>query len=259
MKTHAIIPDCQVREGVPLDHLVWAASYIAAKKPDVIICLGDFADMPSLSSYDKGTKSFEGRRYSKDIEVAHRAMDMFLAPIRAEQARLIRNKEKTWKPQLVMTLGNHENRINRAINNDPKLDGLISIEDLGYEEKGWNVRPYLQPITIDGVSYSHYFVSGVMGRSVTSARMLLTKHHMSCVAGHQQGRDIAYGQKADGTRMTGIISGSFYQHDEEYLTPQNNVHWRGIWFLHEVVDGAFDEMPLSIRYLEDKYKRGLRK
>lgn len=252
---HFVIPDVQVKPDGDVTHLKWAASYAVEKHPDVIVCLGDFADMPSLSCYDIGKKSFEGRRYTNDVAAAQYAMNVFLDPIRKEQQRLIRNKEKQWRPRLVMCLGNHEDRINRAINNDSKLEGLISIDDLRYKESGWEVIPYLQPITISGVSYCHYFVSGVMGRAVTSARMLLTKHHMSCVAGHQQGRDIAYGRRADGTSMTAIISGSFYQHDEDYLTAQNNVHWRGLWVLHDVRDGSFDELPLSIEYLKRRYER----
>lgn len=252
-KKHFILPDCQIKPGVPLEQLTWAGMHCAAKHPDVIICLGDFADMESLSSYDVGKKSFEGRRYTNDISVARQAMEMFLAPIRDEQARLIRNKEKRWNPRMVMTLGNHENRINRAIENDSKLEGLISTDDLGYNSCGWEVIPYLEVVVVDNIAYSHYFVSGVLGRPVTSARMMLQKHHMSCVAGHQQGRDIAYGQAANGGRMTAIISGSYYQHDEAYLTAQNNIHWRGCWMLYEVDNGAFDELPLSLNYLRGKY------
>lgn len=255
MSKHFILPDVQCKDGVPLEHLTWAGSYCAEKRPDVVICLGDFSDMESLSSYDRGKKSFEGRRYSKDVSVSHIAMSMFLEPIREEQNRLIRNKEKRWNPRLVLTLGNHEHRINRAIEDDAKLEGLISVRDLQYEEFGWEVYPYLEVVTVDGIAYSHYFVSGVLGRPVSSARMLLTKHHMSCVAGHQQGRDIAYGQDASGRRMTGIISGSFYQHDEAYLTAQNNIHWRGVWILNQVDKGAFDEMPLSLEYLGQRYNR----
>ena len=254
-RKHFVIPDCQIRPEDNTDHLKWASSYLVKKHPEVIVCLGDFADMPSLSSYDKGKRSFEGRRYTKDIDAVKEAMRVLLAPIKEEQARLVRNKEKQWKPRMVMLLGNHENRIERALEDDAKLEGLMSLKDLGYEEAGWQVVPYLKVITIDGICYSHYFVSGVMGRPVSSARMLLTKHHMSCVAGHQQGRDIAYGQKADGTRMTAIISGSYYQHDEPYLTPQNNIHWKGCWMLNQVENGSFDEMPLSIEYLERKYKK----
>jgi hypothetical protein len=250
---HAFLPDCQVKENVPLEHLGWAAEYFVSKKVDVIVCGGDFADMESLCSYDKGKKSFEGRRYKKDIEVARRGMETFMAPIRREQERLIRNKEKQWNPKMIMTLGNHENRINRATENDAALDGVISIDDLEYEKQGWDVVPFLEVRVENGIAYSHYFVSGVMGRPVTSARQLLSKHHMSCVAGHQQGKDIAYGQSADGKRMTSIISGSFYQHDEAYLTAQNNIHWRGVWLFNEIQDGSFDELPVSLAYLKRRY------
>ena len=252
-RRHAVIPDCQVKPGVPTDHLVWAAQYIVEKKPDVIVCLGDFADMPSLCSYDVGKKSFEGRRYTADIEAARKGMERFISPIRKEQERLRKNKEKTWNLELYITLGNHENRINKAVDNDAKIEGVIGIKDLGYEGFGWTVVPFLKVINIDNVAYSHYFVSGVLGRPVTSARALLSKHHMSCVAGHQQGKDIAYAQTADGRQMTGIISGSFYEHEEAYLTPQSNIHWRGIWFLNDVQSGSFDELPVSLDYLKRRY------
>jgi hypothetical protein len=108
-------------------------------------------------------------------------------------------------------------------------------------------------MTIDGVAYCHYFPTGTMGRPCTSARALMNKYHMSCIAGHQQGRDIAYGKRADGTPMTTLIAGSFYQHEEEYLSPISNAHWRGIYVFHEVKDGAFDEMAVSMNYLKRKY------
>ncbi len=257
---HLVIPDCQVKAGVPLDHIKYAAMYAVEKKPTSIICLGDFADMPSLSEYDKGKKSFEGRRYTIDIEVAVDAMASFMLIIRDEQHRLIRNKDKQWKPNLIMCLGNHENRINRVIESDPKLEGLISTKDLKYESRGWQVYPYLSVVVLDNIAYSHYFISGVMGRPVTSARMLLQKHHMSCIAGHQQGRDIAYGQRADGSSMTAIISGSFYSHTEDYLNPQTNEHWRGIWMLNDIKNhGSFDEMPISLSYLKERYETKHRK
>lgn len=248
---HFILPDTQIKEGVPLDHLSFAGQYVAEHKPDVIICIGDFADMPSLSSYDVGKKSFEGRRYILDIAAARNGMDLFLEPIKTEQTRLKKNKEKQWNPRMVLTLGNHEDRITRAVNNDAKLEGLIKLEDLPYED--WEVVPYLEPITIDGVSYCHYYTSGVLGRPVTSANALISKKHMSCVMGHVQRKEVAIQYKADGKRITGIFAGSYYQHEEDYLGPQGNTHWHGCWMLHEVNDGEFDEMPISLSYLRKKY------
>ena len=252
---HAFLPDIQCKPGIDVSYLGYAGQYLVDKKPDVIVCIGDFADMPSLSSYDIGKKSFEGRRYSNDIAAAHNGMETLLKPMWEFNTRARKNKEKQYKPRMVMTYGNHEDRIDRAINNDPKLDGLISLSDLRYEEFGWETHPYLEPVVIDGICYSHFFASGVLGRPIVSARMLLTKKHMSCVAGHQQGRDIAYATRADGTNMFGLIAGSFYEHNEDYLNPQTNNHWRGFYILHAVEDGACDEMAVSIKYLKERYKR----
>ncbi len=94
-----------------------------------------------------------------------------------------------------------------------------------------------------------------MGRPITTARSLLNKMHMSCFAGHQQGRDIAYAKRADGSKITGIIAGSAYQHDEDYLNPQTNNVWKGVYMLHEVDNGSFDEMPVSLNFLKERYGR----
>lgn len=254
MPKHVVIPDTQVKPGVPLEHLRWAGEYIAEKRPDKIIHIGDHWDMPSLSSYDVGKKVFEGRRYTDDIEVGVEAMEQLLSPIRQEIRKSRANHKRRWCPEFHFFLGNHEYRVSRAINTDRKLEGLISYADFKLDEQ-WRVHDYLVPAIIDGVAYCHYFITGVMGRPVTSARALLGKKHMSCVMGHVQRRDIAYDYTAEGKQITGIFAGAYYQHDEEYLNPQGNKHWRGIWMLHEVEGGQFDEMPISLNYLENKYGR----
>lgn len=253
MTKHFYIPDVQARPGDDFTFLRRIGQYIADKKPDVIVCGGDFADMPSLSSYDVGKKDFEGRRYTNDIEAAVEAMNALMVPIVNEQIRLHMNKKRQWKPRLVMTLGNHENRINRAVNNDPKLEGLLRMEDLGYERFGWEVFPFLDVVVIDDIAYSHYFPTGVAGRPATTANAQLGKKHMSCVAGHQQGLQIATAHRADGRRLTSIIAGSCYEHDEDYLGPQGNKHWRGCLMFHEVNDGQFDLMPVSLDFLNKRY------
>jgi hypothetical protein len=133
MAKHLVIPDSQVKHGEKLDYLRWIGEYMVEKQPETVIHLGDFADMESLSSYDAGKKSFEGRRYTKDIKAAREAMDTLLGPLTEYNQRQKKNKEKQYKPRLVLTLGNHEHRIARAVNNDPKLEGLISYADLPYE------------------------------------------------------------------------------------------------------------------------------
>lgn len=252
---HLIIPDCQVRPGDDLSFLSWIGQYIVDKKPDVIVQLGDFADMPSLSSYDVGKKSYEGRTYKADIDVAYEGMVTLLRPLSSYNRRQAENKKKQYKPRLVLTLGNHEARIDRAIDIDRKLEGLISIKDLDYEEFGWEVVPFLDKVFINGICYTHYLCSGVMGKAITSANLILQKKHMSCIVGHQQGRDVAYSHIADDRQITAIIAGSCYMHDEHYLNNQTNIYWRGIIMLNEVNNGVFDECFVSLNYLKRKYDK----
>lgn len=238
----AVIPDVQAKRDVPINHLAAAGEYIARKRPDVIVCIGDFADVPSLSTHEKdGSIHVEGARYREDVDATKRAMEALMEPIA---------KAKRYDPVKILTYGNHEDRINRAVASNPRqLEGVYSLKDLGYEEFGWRCIPFLQPIVVAGVAFCHYFPRGVMGKPVQSPAILLKNLHMSAFAGHQQGRDIAYSKRADGSHLTAIISGSFYQHDEHYLSPFTNRHWRGMWMLHEVKDGRFDEMALSLNYL----------
>lgn len=250
---HLVIPDCQVKDGVNLDYLEKIGKYIVEKKPERIICIGDFADMESLSTYDIGKKSFEGKRYVKDIAAAQEGMRRLFQPIRDFNAKARQNKEKLYKPDLTLTLGNHENRINRAINDSPNLEGLVHIRDLEYSSFGWSVYDFLDVVILDGVAYSHYFVTGVAGRPASSAAAQLRKTNMSCISGHQQGLQIATASRADGARLTSVIAGSCYEHDEDYLGPQGNKHWRGFLVLHSVDNGQFDLMPVSLEYLNRKY------
>lgn len=242
----AFLPDPQVKPDEDLAYLSRVGSYLAAKRPDVIVCAGDFGDMPSLSSYDKGKLSFEGRRYWKDVEAVHRGQEALLMPIEMEAG---------YSPRKIMLGGNHEQRILRAVDEDPKLEGTMGLENLKYEEFGWETPEFLEPVKINDVMFAHYFTSGVKGLPITSAARLLSLKHMSCVAGHQQGKQIAYATRADGATITGMIVGSMYEHNEKYLGPQGNSGWRGLVMLHEVKDGSFDEMMISLSYINKKFAR----
>jgi len=250
---HLVLPDVQAKDGVNFTYLNKIGRYIVEKKPDKLICLGDFADMPSLSSYDVGKKSFEGKRYLKDIAASHAAMEALLSPMWEFNAKAKRNKEKQYHPEMVLTLGNHENRINRAVNDDSKLEGVLTVDALGYVGYGWKVVPFLDVIVIDGIAYSHYFTTGLMGRPVTTASACIAKKHMSCIQGHQQGLQIATAYNAEGRNLTSIIAGSCYEHNEDYMSSQGNKHWRGFLMLHDVKDGEFDLMPVSLSYINKKY------
>ena len=248
MRTHLVIPDLQVKPGVALDHLKWIGRYIIDRKPDVIIDIGDHADMCSLSSYDKGKKSFEGRRVKEDFKAVHKSNELLWAPLF--------NDKHYNKCETHITLGNHENRINRAIENSAEFDGLFGTQDLLYEDWYDHVHPFLEPVVLDGVSYAHYFYNPMSGRPWGgNADCKLKNIGFSFTMGHQQGKHIAVRSLANGQIHNGLISGSCYLHDEHYIGPQAQNHWKGIIVKHEVRDGDYDIMIVSLSYLCKKYEK----
>lgn len=246
-RVHMVIPDVQAKPNVSHEHMRWIANYAIEKRPDVIVQIGDWADMPSLSLYDKGKRCYEGRRYIKDIEAANFSLHLFEETI-AEHNRT--NPFDKYEPRKVITLGNHEQRIERATQLDASLDGKLKPEDLDFWNCGWEVHPFLEIVTIDGIQYSHYFISGAMGRPVSSAAALLKARGGSATMGHTQRMDVSYHPQ---TQQIGLMCGTCYTHDEDYLGPQGNNAPRQIIFKHEVQDGRYDLMAVSLRYLEKKY------
>ncbi len=232
-----------------MDHLEWAGKYLKEKQPDVIVHLGDHWDMPSLSSYDKGKGSAEGRRVAKDVEAGNEALRRFTVAAR--------DGRKT-PPRLILLRGNHEQRIERYVDDHPELGGSVGYHLFNDEALGWEVVPFLQPVEVGGVLFCHYFPRGSDGnvgqtkRGAPTARAQLIREMQSCVAGHRQGLDLA--MHTNGKRIIrSIIAGSFYQHSEGYLSPQGNHHWQGILMLHDVKGGMFNLCEVPMDYLRGRY------
>lgn len=240
-KRYLVIPDCQVKPGVPLDHMDWIGKYAAHKRFDGIVCIGDFGDLPSLSSWDKGKKAMENRRYRDDLGSIHEAMTRLMKPIRASSG---------YNPTLDMTLGNHEDRISRAIENDAVLEGTMSLKDLKYEEFGWRVHPFKKIVTLDQVQFVHFFTSGVMQRPVGSAAAMLKVAAGSAIQGHAQRVDIAVHESKG---FIAMMVGTCYLHSEDYLSYQGNNCRRQVVVLNEVKNGVFDPMLVSLDFLRLKY------
>jgi hypothetical protein len=231
---HAIIPDTQVKPGVPIDHLGWAGQYIAEKRADTIVALGDHYDLPSLSA---------------DLDAGDAAFLLLHAPL---------SRIRGYQPRKVFLVGNHEQRYTRLIDAQPKLRGALRAPWDYPRSLGWEVVPFLEAKIIDGIAYAHYFCRGPSGtvtnsrRGAPSARAMVTREMMSCTAGHKQGLDVFIYPTSHGM-MRGIIAGSFYQHEEGYLSPQGTNYWRGILMKNEVHKGSYNLLEVSLDYLRRTY------
>lgn len=252
MTNHLVMPDAHAFKGDTFERFYMAGEFALDKRPDVIINLGDLYDMPSLCSYDKGKRGFEGRRYWQDTQAGRDALDAFWQPIRLYNERQKRNKKPQYKPRKVFLLGNHENRINRAVDDDAKLEGTIGIKDLGLRERGWEVHDFLVPVEIDGVNYNHYFVSGVMGYpigGVNPARSVIAKHMASCTAGHSHTFDFAMATGPQGNRAYGLIAGCYFDHHMDFAAATEHMWWRGLVYKTDVKNGEYDLNTYSLERL----------
>jgi len=175
--THLVIGDGHVAPGYPNHRWEWLGRMISDLKPGVVIDIGDSASMESLCFYDEGKKCFEGRRYWKDVDAYVDAKERLGAHITA--------MPKRERPRLVKCNGNHEKRILKIVELEPRFEGVVGLEDLRDVEMGWEVYDYEQPVVIDGMHYVHYDEAS-LGRfgGIHPSRMILLQKHCSIAYGH---------------------------------------------------------------------------
>jgi hypothetical protein len=246
-RRHFIIPDTQCKPGEPMDHLPWIGKAIRDYKPDLVVHIGDHFDFPSLSTHSAPESgAMEGLRYEDDLKAGNDGL------------RILHKAMGGWHGRKILLRGNHENRLTRYIDRNPKLAGAMGFHQFADKSLGWEVVDYYcgspGQIVVDGVIYAHYFAAVNTGRAIGgTANNKLNHVGRSFVQGHVQGYEVGTKQYATGVVRKGIVAGSAYLHDEDYKGMANS-HWRGVVVLNEVSDGQFCEMPLTLDYLCRKYE-----
>ena len=244
---HIVIPDVQARPGELLNHCEWIGKYIEEKCPTAVINIGDHADIASLSSWDRGKLQFEGRRFEKDIEASHMANDLIWGPVFETGAHEDIESH--------ITIGNHEYRIDRFVEKNPELAGFVDVDRLEYEYYYDHVHKYLVPVTIDGVTYAHFFYNPMTGKPWGGMIETRIKNvGFSFTMGHQQGLQYGMRTLATGKILHGLIAGSCYLHYEDYKGPQGNDHWRGIVMKYGVQNGDYDVKFVRLDSLCERYE-----
>jgi hypothetical protein len=238
--------------------LEWAGEFALKRQPEYVICIGDFAEMGSLSKYDIGKLTAEGKRYKDDIASAHDGLTKFNEPIDKYNSTHTKWKKKKYLPKKIMKLGNHENRINLAVRDKPSLFGHLSVDDLKFKEFGWEVYDLHVPAVIEGIAFNHYFTSGVMGLpigGVNHARSLIVKTLSSCVVGHSHLTDYHRLTSVTGQQKLGLVCGCYFDYEMDW-TSENKRYWRGLVYLHDVESGYAEPEWLNLEtYLRKKYGR----
>lgn len=223
-----VVADTQVSNETPTEHLKALSRYICQHKPDKIVHIGDHWDFPSLSSHAPVLKK-EGRRLVNDLKGGFKALDLIMYNTLAKYNFATKRKLEPYYPEKYFIMGNHENRLNRFLEENPVLCGLIDIKSI-IESMGWMVYDFLKPLWLDEICFIHYLPNTESSKAVGgSIENKLNKFSHSFVHGHQQKYQYGRRQNMQGKPHFGVCAGSFYLHDEAYRGA-NNTEQRG--FVH---------------------------
>ena len=252
-KTILVIPDQHAHPDYPNDRADWVGHLIVDIRPDIVVNMGDASDMASLSSYDRGKRSFYGKSYSKDIGAHLEFQDRMWAPSRKAKKKL---------PESYVLEGNHEHRIEKALDLNPELAGTIDVKDFEFDFFYDHIIPYdgALPgmVEIEGITFAHYLTSGIKGLPIGgehAAHNLITKQLKSCVVAHSHTTDYSVRTMATGRRVQAVVAGVYQDYEAPWAGHQvNKLWWPGVVILHNAVDGTFDPQWIGLNVLKNAYE-----
>lgn len=238
-----VIGDAHCKPSISNRRFDWLGSLLVDLAPDVVVDMGDWADMESLSSYDgstltgatKKTKSFEGRNYKRDVEVAVEARDRIHRKLQSAGRK---------RPRRIALGGNHDDeRLRRAVNLVPELSGVVTPKDFQHDSYSWEYIPFGEACTVGGFEFKHYFTSGLMGKPTGGeypAANLLKTQYRSCIAGHSHLFNESHRTSNGGKRIQAFVAGCYLDPTqvEAYAGPANSMWSKGLLYLRDVDDGV---------------------
>lgn len=254
--TTAIVFTCShARPDTDNNRFLWLGELIYDIKPDMVIDLGDGADMQSLNSFDdKYPKQVVRQSYEADIKSYLDAQEKL-------RHRFVKNKKKL--PTWVGFEGNHEHRIKRAVEYEPRLAGKdygISFGHLQtsdffdeyheYKHSAPSIADY------DGVSYAHYFSSGSYGKPFSGlhhAYSLIQSRHHSSTCGHSHKRSVYFNDASHPRPVIGLVAGCYKEHPDDWAGQSNNEWWSGVIIKRNISNGVYDPEFVSLQRLKEEY------
>jgi hypothetical protein len=250
-KTFLIVPDQHAHPEHDNTRADYLAKLTIDLRPDVVINLGDAADMDSLSSYDKGKRSAIGKNYKSDLYSHLEFQDRWWGPVKATKKKM---------PYRVVLEGNHEHRIERALDMSPEYEGAIGFKDYQFDEFYHTVVRYDGDLPgifeLEGILFAHYFPAGVSGRpigGVSPARAMGQKNKTSCIQGHIHTFDFFSERNIGGNVLNCLVAGCFQDYVNGWAGSIGKFWRPGVAILRNVEAGNYDLQWVSLESLKDIY------
>ena len=240
-----VLPDMHAHPDYDNKRFNLAGEFAAEQQPDVLVCVGDFADVTSLTEHNSKLER-SSKRWKLDKQVTKDAMATLMRPF-------YRRKRKM--PQRVMCLGNHEHRVNRWVGEHPEFEGDMSVDDLGYRQFGWEVFPWKQYVEIAGWHFVHEVgTKSKVSTTASSPKYGSRSQGVSIVHGHTH-EYFCHPYPTRSGNMWAIDTGCWIHKDmgwqEGWSNPTEWRYWRGAWVINNAKDGDGVPRPYSAEELGD--------
>lgn len=228
------IGDLHVHPDYDLKRLEALGLFCADERPDVIVQIGDWSELISFNRHGTAIEH-EGDRWVDDIEVTKDSLATFMRPMY--------NRKKTL-PRRVITLGNHENWINKWVGENPKAAGHVGVDMLGHKEFGFEVYDYMREVDIAGFDFVHNLGSQT-GRPapITSPSNGIKSLGKSTVVGHSHRADLLPVYYRNRT-VWGVDLGCAIHrdmgHGESWSHPTAHKYRRCVWVFDNAENGDAD-------------------
>lgn len=230
----------------------WLGELIFDIKPDYVVDLGDGADMRSLNTYDS--------RYPEAVAMQSYEQDINYYNDGQERLRWKFRLQKKKRPAWFGFEGNHEYRIKKAIQLDPRLEGTnygISFRHLQTDQWFTEYHEYSNGApaiyNYDGIDYAHYISAGNYGTAMSGehhAFNLLKKRMRSATVGHSHKRNIYF---RDDAKAIGLVAGCYKGAPEGWAGQANDEWYSGVIIKRDLDNGYYDPEFVSYKRLRETY------
>lgn len=237
------------------DRFTWLGNLIYDVRPDLVVDLGDFYDMRSLNTYDtRYPQAIVNQSYQADIEHGNDAQERI-----RHRFKMMKRK----RPTFIGFEGNHENRIKKALANDPRLEGDrfgVSFKHLQTDQWYDEYHPYKDSAPslafYEGVLFGHYLGAGAFGRALSSRHQgaaMVDKMGCSVTVGHSHKLHYFRKEEAYPHPLNGLVAGCFKGADEPWAGQANREWTKGVVVKTSLENGNYDFRWISLKALEKEY------
>jgi len=254
-----VIGDCHLEPNQPIDRFRWLGRFIAEEQPEVIVQIGDFVSLDCLSHWDYNHRArMEGRRYKDEITYAQKALHALEQPVRNLNAVNKRNKKKLYTPHKIWHEGNHEDRLNKYVEDRPELIGsLVLARAIGVYNYGWDLIPYKEYSKVGNILFTHIPINGA--NQPISGKYLCDKaismHETNIVFGHNHRLELSTESRhGRDTRLFALSVGCFIDGIPAYARggKTHKSWWRGVVMLYHEEDET-DIKTISLKRLRRNF------